>query len=934
MNKLGQDRSGRSGNVRIGMDHFLSKHGLLSTIPHWVITISLLTPMLTGCTGSIPPPAASHRQDVLSSSDAGKPYPEQAFLKSSPGHDADPEQAATKGGMPDNTEDVYKRLFGTAPPPIADAAYPIRLDGRNVADALMRNLKNDDAVMIERKPLLDALSSILQPDILELISKQSVKEASRDFIPVSALRSAGITVSFDRSELFLSVDVPVDKRTTMTIAMSGRNPETSTEKAITQEWFSSYLNIGAATSYVHQSADPSQEGRDPLLLDLLGAFNVGGAALVYRFSYDESDESRKWQRGDVTLRYDLVDPAVRLEAGDLTVPTVSFQSSPSLGGLSFFRDFRIQPYAKYQPTVRQEFEIEQSSRVQVYINGIFQREFRLRAGRYRLDDLPITSGFGNDIELRVVDEFGQEKTLRFLAFFDQELLDVGVADYGLSIGFSSENDDDGVRRYETDNPSLSGYARLGVVDNLTLGSNLQIDSKDWLVGLDALWASPIGSFGINAGVSDVNELDFAAGLQYRAVLPTTWNQTIDASALYTGRNFGSLGDNPGGTGNTAPAWTIRARYSQDLPWEMRGQLAGEYEIGRDDGDQYGIGATLSRRIGIASVFGSVQHTKDDRGMEDSVRIGLSLPLGNGSVSSSYDSRDNRSRVQYSNVASPGIGALGYTVGYDRDDEDDLAFGEVSYSGNRFEGSVAQTASSLLGKAGREIRTSAFLSTALAYAGGHVAISRPIRDSFAIVAANPAAGDVDLGVDPIRQFGSSDVAYNGVTDFLGPVVIPDLSSYFFRDIAVEAPDAPPGTSIGNEIFRVRPGLRSGIAIEVGSAGNVSALLTLTGPDALPIVRRSGRAIAVGTGRDEQAPRASSEGASSSRDGVSGDGDQEQGIVFFTNGAGRGYIEGLEPGRRYHIVIDGEPALEAFLDIEKEALGIIRPEHPLVMAHSSK
>ena len=933
MNKLGQDLSGRSGNVRIGMDHFLSKHGLLSTIPHWVITISLLAPMLAGCAGSTAPLAASHRQDVLSSSDAGKPYPEQSFRKSSPGPEADGEQDATKGGTPDDSEDVYKRLFGKAPPPIADAAYPIRLDGRNVADALMRNLKNDDAVMIERKPLLDALSSILQPDILELISKQTVKEASRDFIPVSALRSAGITVTFDRSELFLSVDVPVDKRTTMTLAMSGRNPETSTEKAITQEWFSSYLNIGAATSYVHQSADPSQEGRDPLLLDLLGAFNVGGAALVYRFSYDESDESRKWQRGDVTLRYDLVDPAVRLEAGDLTVPTVSFQSAPSLGGLSFFRDFRIQPYTKYQPTVRQEFEIEQSSRVQVYVNGIFQREFRLRAGRYRLDDLPITSGFGNDIELRVIDELGQEKTLRFLAFFDQELLDVGVADYGLSIGFPSE-DEDGKRRYETDNPSLTGYARLGVADNLTLGSNLQIDSQDWLAGLDALWASPIGSFGINAGISDVSELDFAAGLQYRAVLPTTWNQTIDASALYTGRNFGGLGSDSTAAGFTPPAWTIRARYSQDLPWEMRGQVAGEYEIGRDEGDQYGISATLSRRIGIASVFGSVQHTKDDRGPEDSVRIGLSFPLGNGSVSSSYDSRDNRARVQYSNVASPGVGALGYTVGYDRDDQDDLAFGEVTYSGNRFEGSLAQTASSLLGKTGREVRTSAFLSTALAYAGGHVAVSRPIRDSFAIVAANPAAGDIDLGVDPIRQFGSADVVYNGVTDFLGPVVIPDLSSYFLRDIAVEAPDAPPGTSIGNEIFRVRPGLRSGIAIEVGSAGNVSALLNLIGPDGQPIVRRSGRALVVGPQRSEQASRSSSEAGSSSPDSISVTGEPEQGIVFFTNGAGRGYIEGLEAGRRYHLVIDGEPALEAFFDVEEKALGIIRPEQPLAMIQSSR
>ena len=50
--------------------------------------------------------------------------------------------------------------------------------------------------------------------------------------------------------------------------------------------------------------------------------------------------------------------------------------------------------------------------------------------------------------------------------------------------------------YEKSNLAFSGFARYGLLQELTVGANVQFDSRQWLAGGEAGYASPIGNFEI------------------------------------------------------------------------------------------------------------------------------------------------------------------------------------------------------------------------------------------------------------------------------------------------------------------------------------------------------------------------------------------------------------------------------------------------------
>jgi len=95
-----------------------------------------------------------------------------------------------------------------------------------------------------------------------------------------------------------------------------------------------------------------------------------------------------------------------------------------------------------------------------------------------------------------------------------------------------------------------------------------------------------------------------------------------------------------------------------------------------------------------------------------------------------------------------------------------------------------------------------MGTALVYADGQFAVSRPIRDSFAIVKAEKSLAGQIVDVDPIEQ------RFRARTDFLGPAVVPDLQSYQYRKITVEPQNLPVGYESGQQNFTALATYKSG------------------------------------------------------------------------------------------------------------------------------
>src|SRR6185436_5651936 len=184
------------------------------------------------------------------------------------------------------------------------------------------------------------------------------------------------------------------------------------------------------------------------------------------------------------------------------------------------------------------------------------------------------------------------------------------------------------------------------------------------------------------------------------------------------------------------------------------------------------------------------------------------------------------------------------------------------------------------------RTRFRFGTALVYADGQLALSRPVRDSFAIVAARPEIEGQKIGIDPVRE------VYLAKIDRWGPAVVPDLNPYLVRKLSIDAPDLPPGYELGSGVYTVRPTYRSGTVIRVGTGATVLLGGLLETQDGAPISLQGGEIISLG-----DAPKTTE---------------------FFTNRRGKFNIEGLNPGA-YEMRLFGEPPTSVKFEIPKGKAG---------------
>lgn len=785
-------------------------------------------------------------------------------------------------------EETFERLFGDSEQRIPAATYPLFLRSRNLRD--LRVVPRDGQFLVDAEPFLQALRDRLRPDVYR--ERFAVLEGSRQ-IPLSTVRQRGVDASFDRQRLAVVVEIPAALRKRRTLSL-GADPQPPGNLRA-PEPFSFFLNTGiSAESQENGRFLPSQQDGVELALD--GALNMDGVVLSSDATY-EPNRSPGWQRGFTRLTKDFPEDAIRARAGDIIPATTGFQSSRAAGGIRIGRTFSLRPFEDFSPTGQRDFRIQSRSEVTVVVNGVEQTSFVLPPGRYRLEDLPVDANTRTAVQLIIEDDFGNVRRLSFPLFFSNQLLEPGTVDFEVAVGAPRGRGPDGRVQYNSDTKFATGFARLGLSQTATLGVNAQADPNVSQLGADGVWASPIGTFSSDISISEADFGTGAAGtLQYTIADPFDRNvaRTINLSATTQSRNFAAIGtDSP----SNPVELSLSGGYSQQVGDATSLSLTGSYEFSRDDtADDYTGTASVSRSIGGAFVGTQVSYDRSDGRGDLTAQVFISFTFGPRSFgSSTYDSENNRVRTRLSTRRTVAGRSINATATATRSRTERSGSGSVNYTGRRF---VANAGTEIDlptdDRGGTRTRTVVGVQTALVAAGDSIAISRPVTDSFAIVAPSDNAPDFDLAIGPERGPEGDIQGYEYRSDFLGPPVVTGLISYIPNTIEVEAPDAPLGASLGGQTFQVRPTFKSGFDFDIGSERNVAVIGTLLKPDGSPVVRRSGTARLVG-------------------------GDEE--ISFFTNQTGRFYIEGARAGERYRLSVAGLP-LEAVLEVPGEALGTLR------------
>jgi outer membrane usher protein len=170
-----------------------------------------------------------------------------------------------------------------------------------------------------------------------------------------------------------------------------------------------------------------------------------------------------------------------------------------------------------------------------------------------------------------------------------------------------------------------------------------------------------------------------------------------------------------------------------------------------------------------------------------------------------------------------VGGVATTLGLRESPTAYAATAAAAYTGYTVVGAATSTVTLDRARHDAVDATAVEVGTALAFAGGRAAWSRPISGSFVIVAATESLAGEEIGVDPSRG------GFAARTSAGGLAVVPNLEPYRVGTIRLAAPMLPLGVSLGPTAYHVVPGYRTGTLISVGTKGTVflRGVVTLDG-----------------------------------------------------------------------------------------------------------
>jgi outer membrane usher protein len=788
----------------------------------------------------------------------------------------------------------------TAAVPPAPAAAPVQrinTTGRNIplGGPLTENgfilgevsyiLTPDDSILVDMSTLLPLLQRVLAPGAWqELVAAMG----SRPQVPASELAALGYPLQYDSATFGLRITVPPDRRERQTISVSGGFDPAAGVLA-EPAGFSAYVTAFLNQDYVYSGANKGFATPN-LILD--SAVRYGGFVLE-----NEGNWRGRFDREGTRLVYDDLRRTARYTAGDLEPVSRGFAGSTPMAGLSISRVYSdLDPQRNVQPRGQRSFTLVRPSTVETIVNGQSVQQARLGPGTYDIRDFPFAQG-SNDVRLVIRDDTGAQNVISFSINFDRTLLARGLTEFGLYVGVEAPFTARG-RRY-TGDPVASGFFRRGLTDELTAGGNFQVTSQGAVVGGELVWAAPVGTISVNAAGSRLDGIGggYALNIGYERVLGASGrtNRTVVATFQTTSRRFG----NPGAFSINNPySYEFGLTYSQSVGRDHYVSADAFYSIGRAavrDQSSFRLtwGWRASRRILLTTEL-LYEHRPAFSALNSGfgARVALTYRFGRTSTGTAeVDTLRDRERLTYQLADGRGVGAFNISGSVDRVDGATALNASVSTTRNRAEIGLAHLTS--FDPDGRitDQRTSLRAGASLAIADGHVALSRPIYDSFAIFGPHPTLGGAPVYVNP------RDSDYLARSGAFGGAVAPELSAYTPQALTYDVPRAPTGYDLGNGAVQVRPPYRSGYFIQVGSDYSITYLGRLLDADGAPIGLLAGQAHE--EGRPNRPP-----------------------VQMFTNSAGRFAIQGLRPGR-WRIEMPRENGVIVYhIDVPEGARGLVR------------
>lgn len=735
--------------------------------------------------------------------------------------------------------------------------------------------------------LLARISPIVDRSVVDMILQRA---AGRSMVPVSELASDRLVLEFSMATLQLTATVPTEARATNVVSIANQTP------ALVNTPLPPNSPTAGITVFLGQrflSDKRFHFDRQPFTALVEGFTNIGGVeGLNLRF-LTGYQENGSFVRSRTTLFHDDPRSAIRYSLGDIDPQTFgSFAPATSVLGIGVERLYQeIQPYRNIRPSGQGALSLDRPSRVDVLVNGTIYRTLNLAPGRYDLRDFPYLDGF-NDVRLVVQDDAGRQESIVVSFFSDATLLEPGLSIFSATVGLPRTQFAPFTNTGYRDEPAINGFYQRGITDNLTLGGSIQADRRNGLLGALAVIGSRIGTFAFESSLDFARDesLQWAAVGSYRFNLPTETNQlrAIDAQVIYRSPRFSPMFEVFGQ--RTQYSLETNFRVQTPLAEKIYGTFGGGYSRARTAAsDLWTASAGISRTFGRVVANANYTFRKDSLGTDHRGLFSISIPLSSRqSARASYDTRRNRTRLDYDLQSLEELNSTRLRASLGRDDLGSEAFVDAEHFSNRFRAGFRHEYFNESGFT--QQMTDLALTFGVGFADGQLALGREAGRGFVIVDGHPTMGGAPILVSSRSTLGP--VARTGP---LGPALVPLQRGYRPESLVVKVPDLRPGYDIGSGRFDILPGAASGYRWIIGSAASNLVIGQLVGHDGAAL------AFVAGTLRP-----------------ISGK--EAQPVPFFTNRTGRLVAQRVAPGR-YAIVPNGSDTAVGEVTIPENATGPI-------------
>jgi len=529
-------------------------------------------------------------------------------------------------------------------------------------------------------------------------------------------------------------------------------------------------------------------------------------------------------RGLSTLTVDRPAARQRWQIGDTIPRSTPLGSSPILAGVSFGRDYSLDPYYYHYPTPTFRGTVRATSDVEVYVNNVLVRRLQIAPGPYRLDRLPLTSGRG-DVRIVLRDPLGRRTDIDAGVYLATGVLPKGEQDYEYVAG-AIRDDSSGTPEYG----DLGGVAthRVGVTDWFTLGVTAEGTANIVAVGPNvSLRLARLGELEVHTSASRIayqsgaTQLPteprpthgFAAYGIYNFI--SRW-LTVSALAQYYDDSYGNLWQLPGDI--DAPEFY---QASAGVPLFRIGSLTYTYETKRSPAGNFGF--VLPDDTYDPAIVQSVGHSLRLTGRvlprtqlsvdvkRTTVRgekiwsglAGLNVAIGRTATASATYASFDGSAATHLDLSKPL--PIGRGVGFrlsGSDAESGSGFGEVSvntaYNQMRASYDVAED--------GERKNASATMAGGVIVAGGGLFFTRPLETSAAVVEVT--------GLRRVRIMADNvEVARTGRS---GRALVPRLLPYLANRISFNETDIPFDYTIPVSFQLIAPPYRGAAFVKFATA----------------------------------------------------------------------------------------------------------------------